>query len=390
MRSYLFLITAFLLIITTGPANSAVSPVRIISEQATSITSIPYKLQWIASAPGVAANSAQFVTRAVAYTPAVAGALTRSFMLSPGGIALTAAMVAAGYIWDSNTGTLTEGSQTITGDAYVCTYTFGGVTSTPYVTTPQDCVPLVEATFGGYVTPDGAWRIDTPCFYTPGIGIQCPVVNNVTNAWANDTTYGIISGPFSDVTYETGGAVIDDLALADLVESTYPEFIPNIFTDPVTGVPTITPELTDVMNDVEADFNARYDSDPVTVPSTNPATNDDGLDTQTDALTDCDFFPTLCTWLDWFREGEDLTLDETPPPNIQQTVDANSVADFTGSPISIGGSASCPAPYTLSVFTHSLEMDYTPFCTLSTYLNPLILAMATMTGIFYFVRIVSV
>lgn len=378
-----FLLT-LLFIVGWSESRAATSALHIVQQSAYAINAIPVKMQWIPTAAGVAANSAQYATRAVAYTPAIVGAATRSFLLSPGGLALSAALIAAGYVIDELTGEVTEEggtqlttikwTQQQTGAANVI------ACHGPDLATTATCFAAVYGASSGF-----GYTFESCDSYTTS-----PSLCHFPHIWDGTHHYQFFKNTVAPYEYEFPATVMTDSELGTLIDTDpFSPYLPDILTDPLTGKPYSNTALDDALADVEADFNAQYDTDPVTVPDTDPATNDDGLESQTDDLFDCDLFPTLCKWLTWFRSGEDLTLDETPPPNLNQEVDISTYADFEGDPISFGGASTCPAPYSVYALNETIELNYTPFCTLAEWLNPLLLAIATMIGIFYFTRIVS-
>jgi len=391
---YFFYGFLFVLILAIGSEASAqTSAISIVNQASYNISSVPYKIQWLPTANGVSANSSRFVTRNVKYAAAGFGTIARQALTGPLGLALTAAFVAAGYLVDGD-------QVTEEGGSFQQNYRYRGQTG----------VPSPAYVYGSNGVQVGA---DTCVAHTSyfGSGYSCSApscsgtegVTHMSCAFTitrpNQTTY---NDTFA-VTLQTSGApytftepdtVLDDTALGNLFDNDpYLEpYIPDVFLDPYTNTPIETTELSDVLRDVEADFNAEYDADPITVPGTDPAI-DPALDTdtegQSDTLFGCEIFPEVCEFFDWFREGEDFVLDDTAPAGTTQTYDADTYADFNGSPISIGGNSSCPAPYNFDVFGTTYGMDYQPFCDLSSMLNPLLLAISTMVGIFYFVRIVS-
>lgn len=388
MRYLVAFLMLIIFVMGWSESRAAVSPIHIVQKASYSINAIPVKMQWIPTAAGVAANSAQYATRAVSYTPAVVGAATRTFLLSPGGLALSALFIAAGYAIDSLTGEVTQpGGTGLTTHFWRQYYTsHASVTSChgPSMIEVANCLAAYSVAVQGYKT-----TTLNNCSYVTGIEWDCLFDYTLYVGQPGTRTISVYDTTVAPYEYEAPATTLTDEELGSFVESNYNELLPDILTDPATGKPYDTQSMTDQMNDLESDFNAQYDTDPVTVPDTDPATNDDALESQNDDLFDCDLFPTLCKWLTWFRQGEDLTLDQTPPVNLNQEVDISTYADFEGAPITFGGASTCPAPYQITALNESIELDYTPFCTLAGWLNPLLLAIATMIGIFYFVRIVS-
>lgn len=389
---YFFYGFLFVIILAIGSEASAqTSAISIVNQSSYNISSVPYKIQWLPTANGVSANSSRFVTRNVKYAAAGFGTIARQALTGPLGLALTAAFVAAGYLVDGD-------QVTEDGDTFTQNYRFRGQTGvTPSYAYGYDKVLTGNETCMIYTTSRGddtsGCGAPTSCFGVATATGSCyyallrPDNSTYTKQFAvvrQDGSY----------TFNYPETVLDDTALGNLFDNDpyLQPYLPDVLLDPYTNTPIETTELQDVLRDVEADFNAEYDADPITVPGTDPAIDpaiDTGTEGQTDTLFGCEIFPEVCEFFDWFREGEDFALDDTAPAGTTQTYDADSYADFNGSPISIGGTSSCPAPYNFDVFGSTYGMDYQPFCDLSSMLNPLLLAISTMVGIFYFVRIVS-
>lgn len=387
MRAFIFGFLFITLVAGCTNAFAAATALHIVNKSSYAINAIPYKVQWIPTAAGVAANSAQYVTRSVPWTASAFGGLAKTFLTSPGGIALSAALIGAGYLVDLVTGDVTSpGGGTVTQSYY---FWYTNPSSSAYIQ-GFSALDAAQQAYGTWeaIQPGAEYR-----------NISCPggqVTQNCTaDKYVNSAPDGGASLQMNYVNgtyeYEEPSSILTGEELAQVIEQSpyYNQYIPDILTDPYTGELIENQALQDQLADVESDFNAQYDSDPQTLPDSDPVNLDDALDSQEDQLTDCDLLPSLCKFMDWVQDDGGQTLDQTPPPDLNKQVDVSTYADFEGSPISFGGSGSCPPAYSLNVFGHSLEMEYTPFCDLSSMLNPLILAIATMTGIFYFVRIVS-
>lgn len=73
-----------------------------------------------------------------------------------------------------------------------------------------------------------------------------------------------------------------------------------------------------------------------------------------DIPTDCDFMPTVCAFLEWYRDD-----DEPEEPDLSVLIDDR---DFTESYTIIGGSKQCPPPYELALpfigQTYYLSFDF--------------------------------
>jgi len=86
--------------------------------------------------------------------------------------------------------------------------------------------------------------------------------------------------------------------------------------------------------------------------------------------TDCDFMPTVCAFLEWFKE-DDLGDD----PDLKQIMH-----DFepTNTNFSVTGSKTCPAPYSIYIglVDRTFDLSFEPACTFAGYLYFLVMAGA--------------
>jgi hypothetical protein len=383
-------VAGFLFMIVTAwvtDSAAAVSPLHVVRQSSYNISSIPYKMQWIPTASGVAANSAQYITRAVAVPSAVVGAGTRAFLLSPGGLALTAALIAAGYVIDEITGEVTApGGGTVTQGYYFWYQTpFDSVTHTG-----ETALVAANKSYEAWAAYQGGG--------TNYQNISCPgglVTQNCSaTKYIGSTPDGGASLQMNYATgtyeYEQGSQTLTDQELGQYVADNYPEYLPDVLTDPITGTPYEYQELTDQMSDVESDFNAQYDTDPATVPDTDPATQDDGLEEQGDDLIDCDLLPTLCDFIDWFMDdGGEPPLE---PADLSGFITEHDVSEYdfsSAAPVSLGGSGSCPADETLSIMNSTIDFSWQPICDTVTSLRPWFLMMVSLSGLFAFTRAAS-
>lgn len=116
------------------------------------------------------------------------------------------------------------------------------------------------------------------------------------------------------------------------------------------------------------------ESNPGTAVDNSPESSPSESETP-EQLTDCDFMPTVCTFLTWVQEpftppttGDDLPpLTEIPAPSINMS----------------GSSGSCPAPITVNTaFVGSIEVSYQPLCDFAAYLRFLVIGGALMFAIY--------
>lgn len=93
---------------------------------------------------------------------------------------------------------------------------------------------------------------------------------------------------------------------------------------------------------------------------------------EVDIPTDCDFMPTVCAFLDWFKADDDeLSID----PDFSGLIDT--FEPDTDS-VQIGDeTASCPEPYTVSFsMIPDVQVSFEPFCSLADKMRPFLLALA--------------
>ena len=117
------------------------------------------------------------------------------------------------------------------------------------------------------------------------------------------------------------------------------------------------------------------------------------METEEEQLTDCDFFPTICRWLEWFKSDGGLEpITEQPLGSFVSDVDVSQYDYSDSTPVSLGGSNTCPAPVSLPVSIAGgtgVSFEWTPVCNLATTLRPLFLTLIAMSALFAFTRAAS-
>lgn len=93
-----------------------------------------------------------------------------------------------------------------------------------------------------------------------------------------------------------------------------------------------------------------------------------------DIPTDCDFMPTVCAFLEWFK-GEPTEPEDNLPDLLREVPIVSETFTITG------GAAACPAPLVLdlSVFG-SREVSYQPLCDLASTMKYLYLALMSFAA----------
>lgn len=161
--------------------------------------------------------------------------------------------------------------------------------------------------------------------------------------------------------------------------------------EPVTTT-TTTPTSTTVSESTPT-YNFDYSSNPNTITTTTTTTTNvyqDGnlilTENTTNAgtinpvqpapeleiPTDCEFMPTVCAWLDWFK-----TPAPMPEPDMPQVVDDEFRQEYT---VSFGGS--CPAPRTVESQFGTLSLSWQPLCDLAAIIRYLVIASASLYAAF--------
>jgi len=342
------------------------------------------------TSPGSVLQAARYtkLTR-VPVTLASVGRMAYGAMGGPLGAALTLAFVAYDLFWDDSSSewrTVGSGTfETVTwpGCYYNLSYAYSDCE--PAATDMQDdycaywtssghsfygwsCTVTGEEACSGY---SGAWGYD---FTKAGQ----PVVHSV-GCYQWSTTKTVVKpeswvdpAPASD--QQLSDAMSEDLRRKVMNDSLssgrwpveWPELQTNL--DKVNDV---------VSNVYEGDTSTTYDND-----TYNSVTNQTGDQPAADASDsgdppiDCDFFPTLCAFLEWFQ-GEPA-LEAAPQVPIVDVAGQ----DYT-SPLD--GVGSCPAPRTVSSPFGDFTLSYDAWCAFAVQVRPLVIAAAYIMAAFMLV-----
>lgn len=93
------------------------------------------------------------------------------------------------------------------------------------------------------------------------------------------------------------------------------------------------------------------------------------INIELDIPTDCDFMPTVCAFIDWFKQ-EPTEPDDDLTGLLREVPIVNEIYTITG------GIAACPAPLVLDLAQFGgREVSYQPLCDLATTMKPLYLAL---------------
>jgi len=166
---------------------------------------------------------------------------------------------------------------------------------------------------------------------------------------------------------------------------------PSLQGDPVTTT-TTTPTGTEVSTTTPS-YTFDYSSNPLSITTTTNSTttvyNNGTLVSTTNTTnagtvnpvepvkpleipTDCEFMPTVCAWLDWFK-----TPAPMPEPDMPQVVDDEFQQEYS---VSFGGS--CPVPRTVDTQFGTLSMSWEPLCNLASIIKYLVIASASLYAAF--------
>jgi len=359
--------------------------------------------------------------------------LKNALKVNPASIMLNAtvagAVGAVGYLIDSNTGKL---SKNLSGPAsYTPTGTdfyFRAPNSTT-ARTSAEAAALDQVLYGGYVGPTigacSVFAVQNPtilhCSYSatnpyngqPSSGLvtvyrygsTCPAGTTASTSTVGGCVAGGIQ-PLTDAEFTSLGdsftSPADAAAIAPDVISAVPgsydyhdgyEFSgpPSLQGEPVITT-TTTPTGTEVSTTTPS-YNFDYSSNPLSITTTTNSTtkvyNNGTLVSTTNTTnagtvnpvqpapeleipTDCEFMPTVCAWLDWFK-----TPAPMPEPDMPQVVDDEFRQEYT---VSFGGS--CPAPRTVDTQFGTLSLSWQPLCDLASIIRYLVIASASLYAAF--------
>lgn len=91
-------------------------------------------------------------------------------------------------------------------------------------------------------------------------------------------------------------------------------------------------------------------------------------------LTDCEFMPTVCAWLEWFKTPFEPPADDEMPVIEDQDFERNYTFNLA---------ASCPAPYTINLTLFPpVQFQWDPFCDFAVMIRPLVVGSAALFSAF--------
>lgn len=279
-------------------------------------------------------------------------------------------------------------------------------------TYPSSASPYLEGTFGQYTSY-------VNCRSNNGITEirrgDCPssgYLNPVTRACQPQNPYLAAPVPFSPADFDqlVSGVPgfspefwgeLGPMLLSD-IPATFdgPDFQEFTGLDQVTGTPTITTTLDQVSGTttvVESTpvHSFDYSTNPLSITTTTTTTNNtyqngtlistttqtqgqpstqvSEVPAQLEVPTDCDFMPTVCSFIDWVK----TPFNEEEPDLSQFIADEDYTKDFN-----LNSNATCPPPAMLETAFGSFELSYEPACMWAGMIKPFVLIAALISAIF--------
>jgi hypothetical protein len=359
LLGFLIPVTLFLISPSIYAANfAAQSIIKAVATPTGAIVSTEY-------AAMKAANQSVYAVRAVQVSKATIAQVVRTRSFTPWGVALAAAVVAAGYaLEDGEIQTIPQSDS-----QFVQGYYWKSAYSNNRQKTPNESLSYVVNFYSGGVSNTSlTLKTETTAEMTYTINS-----NNYTR------TEQLQRFPCGSITsdYCVGGAPqtdsepLSDNQLYDIATSLPSTQFQKLFEDPLSGQPNRDiQEIKDVATDISNDYNAENDEDPLTVPTTNPETGDTGTETVSEEKPEKEDF---C-----IKNPSSLAcseLDDVPEKTELQTQEL----EMNFSQHSLASNASCPAPIQLP---HGAEMSYQPACDLASGIKPIVLVIATLGALF--------
>lgn len=327
------------------------------------------------------AGRAVYGLRTVPIGKAIVGNVLKNRSFSPWGLAITAAITAAGYYLNQNTGEVgTPGNVGVNANEKGrCLINLGSGDIDQSNKTLTQCDTLFEShpQYGNWTGTYVVNVSDNICYpHTSGPFIGC---------WYPSNDF---PNPIPDEFLSTDFEPISDDEVYDSVIPNFSESqISDALKDPQTGLPDedLTP-LVDSAADLTSDYDAVNDGDPNTNPSFDTE-NDTGDDTFTEDETQ---LPN--------EDIEDQQQDQTQQDQCELTPDALGCQEFgdeltevdipteelsfSFAPVSLASDTSCPAPSVLNLTYGSVSLSNQPLCDFFTGVNPVVISVCSLLAIY--------
>jgi len=150
--------------------------------------------------------------------------------------------------------------------------------------------------------------------------------------------------------------------------TTVTETIPTIKLDYDTGPLSITTTTTTVTNTYNDGVQTSTSTTTTTGPVVDSPSQGNEL-TMPEIPTDCEFMPTVCDFITWFKTPTDMPEPDLPTPE-DQDFERTYSASFGGG---------CPAPRNISLNNFdSVSFSWEPLCTFAGYLRFLVIGGASL------------
>ncbi|KFN42140.1 virulence factor TspB C-terminal domain-related protein [Arenimonas oryziterrae] len=313
---------------------------------------------------GSAANTAYY-SRAVAFSEQQVANAARARVAGPsaavGAVAISAAILAAGYLLDAYTGQINSSPAVPPAPLGPQSWQLQ-MTPPVYFSTHSGAV--------GYTMNDGNT-----------ISAYCCSGNPATQATYYATPYGsatllLVPTPAGAVNGATGVAAVPatDAQVAQAIRNN-PNTWPELWTDPATGGVVNSQPVQDQATALRNELAAQAGIDPNTlpVPELSEAAENGQSDNQPTAWPSfCAWASKVCNFVDWMKqEPEDVDGDlPLPEKNIAATSGWTSGL----------GEGTCPPPIALTLSTGSYSLPLNAVCSFASQARTLILLFAALSA----------
>lgn len=300
------------------------------------------------------------IVRSVPYSASGLKNLVKLKSLTPGGLALSAVLVALDYALDSNGDVVTnvEGYSGL-GNCSGLNFSATGITATACLSgaLSSPFAQQVGCTSASQ-TSRTTTSVDWISYPTSGL----PYYIN----WTPDLPLAV------DVDLLDSEDVVTD---QDFIENVAPELDWSDVPFDDSDKPLQSPEYTQTFNELNDWFEANYIDNSQTSTTTVTSTtiiNQDGTETTTG--TETQDIPAFCNWagivcdaINWIQEPF------SPPPDVALPTEEIVIPTYTSG---ISDNGTCPAPEEVMPFGNVVAISYQPFCDLAVIIRPLTLAAA--------------
>jgi hypothetical protein len=246
--------------------------------------------------------------------------------------------------------------------------------------------------------PSGRWDTVNGTFPTMYVLLINPnTLPSASPTPVTDADWTMIDGQWTDLTGTEALVATGALIAAGIPKSDFGSY-DDLITGPATvNGPTTTSTSTTPGGDTvvtETTPTHSFDYSPTTVTNTGSTTvtttytngnitNNTSTTTNNpvapplsaglDIPTDCEFMPTVCAWMEWFK-----TPFEAPDVDMPVIADQDFEQTFT-----FNLPSACPPPYMINIsFVQGIEVSWQPFCDLAGYMKPLVIGSASIFAAF--------